>query len=92
MHFTFDESQLAKSVELEDTVGCDIQAGPNLGRLAGRYIAAAESYIAHDKLMAVLQEELGGLLSQDDLEFIASTAYRAAQQRLQEKLQSARIA
>ncbi|HHP7245870.1 MAG TPA: hypothetical protein ACFE0H_14415 [Elainellaceae cyanobacterium] len=92
MHFTLDEAWLMRSVELEDAAGCDIQAGPNLGSDAGAYLAAAESYITPDKLMAVLQEELGGMLSQDDLDFIATTTQRAARARVFEKYHSAKIA
>jgi hypothetical protein len=42
--------------------------------------------------MAVLQEELGSVLSQDDLELIASATQNLVRERIHEKSQSSAIA
>lgn len=92
MPFTFDESRLKQAIQLEDASGCDIQAGLNVGINADAYIASAESYITHEKVMAVLQAELGTLLSQEDLEFIACSTQQAVHERLAERFQTAKSA
>jgi hypothetical protein len=83
-----DEEWLREAARLEDEAGCDIQAGPDLGANLGIYLASAKSYINHEKLMSILQEELGDLLSPEDLETIANAAQNCAQARVIEKFQS----
>ena len=97
MPFTFNESRLIQAMQLEDAVGCDIQAGLDVGAnahayLAGADLASAEGYLAQDKLMAVLQDELGNTLSQDDLDLIACSTQQAVHERLLERLHSAKTA
>ena len=71
MNGNFDQKWLAWAIQIEDEVGCDIEAGLDLGQNLGKYLARTQGRINHAKLMSILQEELGNLLSQSELEFIA---------------------
>ena len=58
----FDEAWLERAIKLEDEANCDIEAGLDLGQYLGQYIAKTQSYVSREKLMSVLQEELGTIL------------------------------
>lgn len=90
--FEFDEEWLRQAVRLEDEADCDIEAGFNWGSDISNYIANRKSLINHNRLMSILQEELGNLLDQEDLEAIANSFQDQVRDRVIEKLQSAKSA
>lgn len=92
MSIKFNEDWLKWAIQIEDEVGCDIDAGLDLGQHLGEYIAKSQSYINHEKLMSILQEELGTLLSQEDLEMIADATQKCVHNRLKEKFHSFEVA
>ncbi len=92
MSGNFDEKWLEWAIQIEDEVGCDIEAGLDLGQDLGEYIAKTQGRINHEKLMSILQEELGNLLSQEELETIANATQNCVRERLKEKFHSAEVA
>lgn len=88
----FGEKWLDWAVEIEEKADCDIEAGSDLGRYLGEYLAKSRNYINREKLMSFLQEELGNLLSQRELEEIANATQNYAREHIQEKIQSSEVA
>jgi len=92
MSINFDENWLKWAVQIEDEANCDIQAGLDLDQNLEEYIAKTQGHINHEKLMSVLQEELGNILSSEDLEMIADATQNCVRDRLKEKFQSFEVA
>jgi len=88
----FDEAWLERAIKLEDEANCDIEAGLDLGQYLGQYIAKTQSYVSREKLMSVLQEELGTILSREDLEIIADATQNYISKHIKEKYHSSEIA
>ncbi len=81
------------ALQVEDDF--EISAGLDIGEHLGEYLtqlAESQNCLNKEKLMAILQEELGSVLSQDDLEFIASETQSLVRERIHEKSQSSAIA
>ena len=92
MTFRIDPERLQELARLEEEAGCDIEAGLDLGRSAGVYLASAKSYIDRGKLLSVLQEGLGNVLSSEEIEAIAADLQYRTQNLVKEKLQSTQSA
>lgn len=92
MNFEFDEKWLEKAIQIEDEAGYDAQAGLDLGRNSGAYIAAAKSYIDHEKLMLVLKEGMGDLLTLEELEAFAIDFQNRVRDRVIEKFHADKTA
>jgi hypothetical protein len=91
----FDESWMNWALQIEEDLDSDISAGLDIGEHLGEYLtemAESQNCLSRDKLMTVLQEELGSVLSQDDLESIASATQSLVRERIHEKSQSSAIA
>lgn len=86
MQGNLGESWLKWAVELEEEASCDVEAGLDLGQNLGNYIAKTQPYINHEKLMSVLLEELGAILSQEELEVIAKNTESSVREYIQKKL------
>jgi hypothetical protein len=90
-----DESWMNWALQIEEDLDSDISAGLDIGEHLGEYLtqlAESKNCLSKEKLMAVLQEELGSVLSQDDLELIASATQNLVRERIHEKSQSSAIA
>lgn len=92
MSSNFNDDWLKWAVEIEDEAGCDVQAGLNLGQHSGEYLAKSQGYINNEKLMSVLQEKLGTILSQEELEEIVDAMQEDVHNRIREKLNSVEVA
>lgn len=92
MSSNFNEEWLKWAVQVEDEAACDIEAGLNIGQHLGEYIANSQMYINREKLMSILREELGSILSQEDIEMIANTTQDCIHERVQEKIRSFEVA
>ncbi len=93
MHF--DESWMNWALQIEEGSDSDISAGLDIGEHLGEYLnelAESQNCLSKEKLMAILQEELGNVLSQDDLESIVSDTQSLVRKRIHEKSQSSAIA
>jgi hypothetical protein len=83
------------ALQVEDDLDSEISAGLDIGEHLGEYLtemAESQNCLSRDKLMTVLQEELGSVLSQDDLESIASATQSLVRERIHEKSKSSAIA
>lgn len=92
MSSNFNEEWLKWAIQLEDEAACDIEAGLNIGQHLGEYIANSQGYINREKLMSILKEELGSILSQEDLEMIANATQSCAHERVKEKIRAFEVA
>ena len=92
MSSNLNDDWLKWAVEIEDEAGCDIQAGLNLGQHSGEYLAKSQGYINNEKLISVLQEKLGTILSQEELEEIVDAMQEDVHNRIREKLNSVEVA
>lgn len=92
MSSNFNNDWLKWAVEIEDEAGCDVQAGLNLGQHSGEYLAKSQGYINNEKLMSILQEELGNFLSKEELEMMVDDWQKDAHNRIREKFNSAEVA
>lgn len=92
MSSNFNDDWLKWAVEIEDEAGCDVQAGLNLGQYSGEYLAKNQGYINNEKLMSVLQEKLGNILSQEELEEVVNAMQEDVHNRIREKFHSVEVA
>jgi hypothetical protein len=92
MNTNFNESWLEWAVQIEEETNCDLQAGLPLGKHLQEYIEQTQIYINHDKLMSVLQEELGEILSPEDIEQIAIDTQKRVNKVIKEKEKSTHAA
>lgn len=88
----FDEEWLREAARIEEEANCDISAGFDWGASLADYISSSKSFIDREKLISVLQEGLGSLFDQEDIEAIANSVEIQVRGRAIEKLQSARSA
>lgn len=88
----FNDAWLEWAVEIEDEAGCDVEAGLNLGQHLGEYLAKSQGYINNEKLMSVLQEKLGAVLSQEELEEVVDAMQKDVHNRIIEKFNSVEVA
>jgi phage terminase large subunit-like protein len=91
----FDESWMNWALQIEEDLDSDISAGLDIGEHLGEYLtelSESKNCLSKEKLMAVLQEELGNVLSEDDLESIVSDTQSLVRKRIHEKNQSSAIA
>jgi len=92
MNTHFNESWLEWAVQIEEEVGCDIEAGLPLEKHFKEYIEQTKRYINHEKLLSVLQEELGTILSSEDIEKIAIDTQKRTNEVIKEKEKSSHAA
>jgi hypothetical protein len=92
MSFKFDEEWLKNAVQIEDEADCDIQAGLDFGQNSDTYISNAKDYINYEKLMLILQESLGTIFQDDELELLASDLQDRTRERVIQKLQAQKSA
>ncbi|WP_298913307.1 hypothetical protein [uncultured Nostoc sp.] len=85
-------SWLQWAVELEDEVDCDVAAGLDLGQNLAKYLAKTQAHISYEKLIAILQEELGNILSQEEIEEIVQKTENDILDCLQQKFQHSNVA
>jgi predicted DNA-binding protein (UPF0278 family) len=87
-NFDFDDKWLEEAILLEEELDCDISAGFDWGVNTASYIAGLKGHLDQAKLTEILQEQLGNLLEQDEIEKIVQDI----QNRVNEKLQFAESA
>lgn len=92
MSSNFSESWLEWAIQIEDEAACDVEAGLDLGQYLGQYLAKSQGYISHEKLISMLQEELGAILSQEDLEVIARETENQVRNYIQKKFHNCDVA
>ncbi|MEH2156523.1 hypothetical protein [Nostoc sp.] len=78
--------------KIEDEVNCDVEAGLDLGKNLGDYLLKSQNYIDRRKLICLLKEELGNLLSEEEIDIIANATQNCVRDRIQVKIQSTDVA
>jgi hypothetical protein len=93
MTFKIDQQRLLEMLAVEEECGCDISAGVDQGIHLGDYIAsvlnAPEPLLNAEKLMTLLQEDLGDRLTLVELAELAATLQAGVRARVEEGQQSA---
>ena len=87
MEFKITEAEAHEFAELEKSVGCDIGAGFDWGISLGSFLASSHSYIDHEKLVELLRDSLGTILSQEEIEDAAHNVQAQLHDRIIEKYQ-----
>jgi len=84
MDFKLDEVELRAIALIEEEADCDISAGANWSAR----LPHSQRPINHEKLIALLQDGLGEVLSLEEVEEMALTVQEQARCRVMEKTQS----
>lgn len=92
MEFKITEEEAREFAQLEASAGCDIGAGFDWGTSLGTFLASTNSYIDHEKLVELLRDRLGTVLSQEEIEDAARNVQAQLRDRVVEKYQSAKSA
>ncbi len=87
MTFKIDREQLRELAAIEAESGCDITAGLDWGSHTATYLRCSGRYLDREKLLLLLQEELGNLLTPEDIEAIAIELHNRTQDLVTAKLQ-----
>lgn len=96
MEFKLSEVRLRELAQIEAEANCDIAAGFDWEQTLGTYPKQADSYVTDEKLteklMVVLQERWGDVLSREEIEEMIHSFQCQLQNRVIEKLQSTQSA
>lgn len=92
MNKKHENNWLDWAIQIEEQSNCDIEAGLDIGQHLGDYLAKSQNYLNRDKLMLLLREDLGGILSQEELEEMANEIQNVARNPVIEKLHSPEVA
>lgn len=92
MEFKITEAEAREFARQEVAAGCDIGAGFDWGASLGTFLATAHSSVDHEKLLELLSERLGTVLSQEEIEDAARSFQAQLRDRIIEKYQSPKSA
>lgn len=92
MEFKITEDEARALAEIEASAGCDIGAGFDWGSSLGKFLASANSYVDHEKLVDLLRDRLGTVLSPEEIEDAARSFQAQLRDRIIEKHQSPKSA
>lgn len=92
MEFKVTEDEARAFAQLEAAAGCDVGAGFDWGASLGKFLASANSYVDHEKLVELLRDRLGTVLSQEEIEDAARSFQVQLRDRVMEKYQSPKSA
>lgn len=88
MEFKLDEAELRQLAQIEAETHCDIGAGFDWGQSLGNYLSQATHAVNQARLLEVLRDSLGDVLSQEELEEAAQNIQEQLRNRVIEKLQT----
>ncbi|MGI0488585.1 hypothetical protein ACN4EK_24510 [Pantanalinema rosaneae CENA516] len=88
MEFKITAEAAREFAQLEAAAGCDIGAGFDWGAGLGKFLASANSYVDHEKLVELLHDRLGTVLSQEEIEDAARSIQAQLRDRVVKKYQS----
>lgn len=86
MKFTVAEEEARDMVQFEAEVGCDISAGSDWGIHLAKALALALNFVGRVKLIELLSEQLGKVLSQEEVEELVAVFQVKVQEKVAEKL------
>ncbi|NJM49459.1 MAG: hypothetical protein HC860_27500 [Alkalinema sp. RU_4_3] len=85
MEFKVSEAKARAMARLEREAGCDISAGPDYGIHLGKVMELALHPVDQVKFIDLLYDQLGNVLSREEIEEVASSFQAQIQLRLAEK-------
>jgi hypothetical protein len=86
MEFKITEAQARAMARFEEEAGCDISAGRDYGANLGHVMALALHQVDHGKLIELLSQQVGSLLSQEEVAEVAADFQAQIQKKVAEKL------
>ncbi len=86
MKFTVTEEEAREMARFEAEVGCDISAGADWGIHLDKVLEMTLNRFAQVKLTELLSEQLGKVLSQEELEELVASFQAQVQEKISEKL------
>ena len=92
MEFQFTEANAIALAEIEAESGGMISAGPELGDRLGEMLRLELFSVDRQKVMALVSERLGEVLSQDEIETLVADFQLQVQRKVSEKMTSKKSA
>jgi hypothetical protein len=92
MEFKFTEANAIALAEIESESGGIISAGPELGDRLGEMLRLELLSVDRQKVMALVSERLGEVLSQDEIEMLVADFQLQLQRKVSEKMTSKKSA
>jgi hypothetical protein len=92
MDFKITEEQARTMALLEEEVGCDISAGPDYGSHLDRVLELAIYQVDLARLISLLLDEVGDVLSRDEIEEVAGSFQAQVQDLITAKVVAQRSA
>jgi hypothetical protein len=86
MKFTVTEAEAREMARFEEEVGCDISAGRDYGSHLDKVMEVALHQVDREKIMELLHDQLGNVLSREELKEVVSALQAQIQQRVVEKI------
>ena len=86
MKFTVTEEEAREMARFEAEVGCDISAGADWGIHLDKVLEMTLNRLDRVKLTELLSEQLGKVLSQEELEELVASFQAQVQEKISEKL------
>jgi hypothetical protein len=91
MTFKLDHQRIEELVQLEEELNCDISAGTKLNSSLGQPSFGFPNYIDNHKLTSLLQNELGGILSEGEIGDLAQELQNQIRHRVSERQASTEL-
>jgi hypothetical protein len=88
MEFKVSEAKARAMARLEREAGCDISAGPDYGIHLGKVMELALHQVDRGQLIELLSQQVGNVLSQEEIEEFASSFQAQVQERVAGKVVS----
>jgi serine/threonine protein phosphatase PrpC len=90
MEFKITEAEARAMARFEEEVGCNLSAGPDYGIHLGKVMALALNQVEVDRedFVALLSQKVGNVLSQEEIEEVASSFQAQIQERVAGKVAS----
>ena len=92
MEFKITEAEAREFARQEAAAGCDVGAGFDWGASLGTFLASAHSSVDHEKLVELLRDRLGTVLSQEEIEDADRRVQVQLRDRVIEKYQASKSA
>jgi protein-arginine kinase activator protein McsA len=88
MQFQISDAQVRAMARLEIEAGCDVSAGPDYGIHLGKVMELAFHQVNREKFVNLLSQEVGNVLSREEIEEVASNIQAQIQELVAEKVSS----
>jgi hypothetical protein len=86
MEFKITEAEAREMAKFEEEAGCDLSAGADWGIHLDKVIELALNPVARGKFIDLLNEQVGNVMSPEEIEEVASSFQMQIQERLANKI------